>query len=650
MYKMMNKLIHTFLFAAIVLAVSPAYSQLVEIGLQENPALIKHIRENPAIFHKSSLSNDTLELPFFDDFSSYSIFPADTTWADRDVFVNTGYAVAPPSIGVATLDALDYTGALHQTATSSQFESDHLTSLPIDLSGISVEDSLFLSFFYQPQGRGDDPEESDSLVLEYYSPEQNEWYWAWSATGSTIKSFKSVILPIANDTLYYHKGFQFRFKNYASLTGLFEASWASNADQWHIDYVYLDTGRTYTDTALVDLTFIYGPTYFLKDFTAMPWTHFLINSDQMVDTFSFRFSNYRTNPISIIREIEIYDLITNDPPYEVIGGGGASNNFPPGDTTIQHNPNYTFSTATSDKAEFLIQAWVKPGEVAADFSQSNDTAGYVQIFDNYYAHDDGSPEGGVGLSGQGSQNGMLAVKYYNYKTDDSLRAVDMYFNRTIGDASQKYFFLRIWAHDSNTGLPGDLLYDQMGERPEYEDSLYKFHRYFLKGSLGQDTAINVPDTFYVGWKQTTTDLLNIGFDKNMVRPPEGAGANWRNPWIVFNTTGGWQSSAKTGAIMIRPVFSEEVLVGIEEPVEKPSDLTIYPNPTTGIFTIDLGSDNGSRNSRIDVYSATGQLVLSQHLTETRSRFDLQSHPAGIYFLRINSDGQIVKQGKLLIVR
>lgn len=645
----MNRLLYISIFTVIFLTNSTVYAQEVEIGLQENPSIIKHLRENPSILHKSTQSTDTLELPFFDDFSSYSIFPADTTWADRDAFINNGYAVHPPSIGVATLDAINNVGAMYEDAGTAPFIADHLTSLPINLSGLSEADSLYLSFFYQPKGLGDDPEAKDSLVLEYYAPKTEEWHWAWSKTGSPLQSFKPVILHIPFDTLFYQKGFQFRFKNYASLTSLSNASFASNADQWHLDYIYLDTGRTATDTVLTDLAFLSGPSFLLKDYTSMPWSHFLVNNSQMVDEFSFTFANHRTNGIIIIREIEIYDLITGDPPFEVIGGGGASNNFPPGDFTIYHSPNYTFSSASTDRAEFLVQAYLKPGEIAADFSQSNDTAGYVQIFDNYYAHDDGAPESGIGLAGEGAQNGMMAVKFYNYKTNDSLRAVDMYFNRTIGDANQKYFILRIWAHDPTTGLPGDLLYSQLGEKPEFHDSLYKFHRYFIKGSLGQDTAINVPDTFYVGWKQTTSDLLNIGFDKNNGTPPEGA-TNWHNPWIFSNTSGGWQASSKVGAIMIRPVFSEQAIVGIHKPTEKLSKLVVYPNPSSGMFSIEISDTQFASDISIDVYSSTGQLVMSKQISEEKSQLDLREFPPGIYFLRANSEGKILMQGKLMVVR
>ncbi|MEA3445633.1 MAG: T9SS type A sorting domain-containing protein [Bacteroidota bacterium] len=645
----MKRLLLISIFLSLWLASNNAFAQEVEIGLQENPAILKYIRENPDILTKSTNQADTLELPFFDDFSSYTVFPADTIWADKDVYINNGYPVHPPSIGVATFDAINSAGALHPTASSTQFLADKLTSLPINLENYTADDSLYISFYYQPKGTADSPEESDSLVLEYYAPETDEWHWTWSTTGSLFHNFKSVILPVPFDTLFYQKGFQFRFKNYASLTGLYEASWASNADQWHIDYVYLDTGRTSSDTILTDLAFISGPTYFLRDYTSMPWRHFVVDNSQMVDSYSFTFANHRTNTISIIREIEIYDLITGDPPVELIGGGGASDNFGPGDTTITHNLNYTFSTATSDNAKFLVQAYLKPGEIVADFSQSNDTAGYVQIFDDYYAHDDGSPESGYGLSGEGTQNAMLAYKFLNYYVDDSLRAIDMYFNRTIGDASQKYFFLRIWEHNSNTGLPGDLLYDQIGVIPEYHDSLFRFHRYILQGSLEQDTAILVPDTFYVGWKQTTTDLLNIGFDKNRI-PRDTSVTNWRNPWIFYNVTGGWQNSSLNGALMIRPVFSEQALVAIPEINKKSAVLSVYPNPSSGLFTIDLSDEKNPRSSRLEVFSSTGQLVLSKQISEEKTQLDMRPFSVGIYFVKVTDRNEIIRQGKIMVIR
>ncbi len=636
-----------YIFSLGFLIVNQSFAQEIEIGLSENPTIINFIRENPHISSNQSKQTDTLELPFFDDFSSYSVFPADTIWADRDAYINNGYPVNPPSVGVATFDAISSVGALHSNASSTSFVADYLTSLPINLSHYTDADSLYFSFFYQPQGIADSPEESDSLVLEFYAPETDVWHLIWSTPGTGVTDFKQVMLPVRYDTLFYQKGFQFRFKNYASLTGLFEASWSSNADQWHIDYVLLDTGRTEGDTLLTDLAFISGPSYFLRDYTAMPWRHYMVDNSQLVEKYNFTFANHRTDTISIIREIEIYNLIDGGPPHELIGGGGASDNFVPGDTTIVHTLNYSFTSSTSDEARFLIQAYLKPGEIATDFSQSNDTAGYVQIFDDYYAHDDGSPESGYGLSGEGTQNAMLAYKFINYKSDDSLRAVDMYFNRTIGDASQKYFYLRIWAHNENTGLPGDLLYSQIGVTPEYHDSLYMFHRYILQGNERPDTAFLVPDTFYVGWKQTTTDLLNVGFDKNLVTRDS---AYWRNPWIFYNVTGGWQKSSLEGALMIRPVFSEQQIVSIPVQAKNSFELSVFPNPSNGQITIQVSEEIVRTKPIMDVFNSTGQHVLQYQITEGVSQLDVSYLPAGVYFLKTTDKGKNIHTGKLILLQ
>ena len=647
----MSKLIYTSILVFIISVGNMLFAQEYEIGLQENPTLVNHLKTYPGALEKSSRGSIVLSVPFIDDFSSYQIYPADTCWEENDVFINNGYPLNPPSIGVATFDAISELGTLHSGAGSSQFLADELTSLPFNLGGFSNADSLFFSFAYQPQGKGDAPETSDSLVLEFYAPKSDTWHWQWSTTGSLVHSFKSVILPVSDSTLFYQNGFKFRFKNYASLTGLFEASWASNADQWHIDYVYLDTGRTSTDTVITDLAFLYGPSSFLKDYTAAPWSHF--KNDQnyplMADTFYFSFSNNRSidDTISIIREVEVHDLIDGGTPIELYGGGGASNNFAAGDTTITFkNLSYTFNTSSNDRAEFYIQAYIKPGAIVEDFSQSNDTAGHHQVLDNYYAYDDGTPESGYGLGGEGAQNAMLAYQFINYKTDDSLRAIDMYFNRTVGDASQNYFYLRIWSHNANLNQPDDLLYNKIGITPEYHDSLFMFHRYSLQGSQGQDTAILVPDTFYVGWKQTTTDLLNIGFDKNNLVRPAGSGA-WVNPRIKYNVTGSWQSSALSGALMMRPVFSQEALVGIEENSQSLSEINVYPNPSTGTFNIETPSPL-SENLTFEVFSSTGQRVSSGIIDASNSQIDMNGFPIGMYFLRVCTPSEIIGHKKLIL--
>lgn len=66
---------------------------------------------------------------------------------------------------------------------------------------------------------------------------------------SPVPDFKQVfiLVPYSFVLKYLYNGFQFRFKNYASLTG--------NNDHWHIDYVRLDKNRSVTDTSISDIAF-----------------------------------------------------------------------------------------------------------------------------------------------------------------------------------------------------------------------------------------------------------------------------------------------------------------------------------------------------------------------------------------------------------
>ncbi|HRH38777.1 MAG TPA: hypothetical protein PK760_10555, partial [Flavobacteriales bacterium] len=94
-------------------------------------------------------------------------------WQDDDVFVNGTYPLEPPTIGVATFDGLSRTGyPYNYTQWNSYGIADHLTTVPIDLSGHTAADSIYLSFFYQPRGISQDDivQPGDSLVLEFYSP------------------------------------------------------------------------------------------------------------------------------------------------------------------------------------------------------------------------------------------------------------------------------------------------------------------------------------------------------------------------------------------------------------------------------------------------------------------------------------------------
>ncbi len=137
-------------------------------------------------------------LPFFDDFKQDDYLPNASLWMDQNAFVNTGFQKFPTNYGVATLDVLDANGAIYNHANSFSFIADYLTSNPIRLDTLPAKhryllaaDSVYLSFYYQPQGKGNAPESSDSLVLEFYSGRDQLWYPVWSAEGMSLDDFIS---------------------------------------------------------------------------------------------------------------------------------------------------------------------------------------------------------------------------------------------------------------------------------------------------------------------------------------------------------------------------------------------------------------------------------------------------------------------------
>ena len=121
--------------ALLVLFICPLiHAQESVIGLTSN-GIIKsqYLKQKQEAGTKSKQLQDTLELPFFDDFSKYSVYPDPARWEDQYAFINNTYGVNPISIGVATLDAIDHTGSIYENANSFGFIADYLTSRPIDL-------------------------------------------------------------------------------------------------------------------------------------------------------------------------------------------------------------------------------------------------------------------------------------------------------------------------------------------------------------------------------------------------------------------------------------------------------------------------------------------------------------------------------------
>ena len=87
--------------------------------------------------------------------------------------------------------------------------------------------------------------------------------------------------------------------------------------------------------------------------------------------------------------------------------------------------------------------------------------------------------------------------------------------------------------------------------------------------------------------------------------------------------------------------------GIEENLAQ--ELLVYPNPTSGVFTIECKNTNLD-NYGFRIYDIFGKLLISNNLTKENNTIDLSNQPTGIYFFQLIEDGKSVSFQKIVKVQ
>jgi hypothetical protein len=618
---MLKRIILNIVFLSSCLVYTRA--QEVITGLHSNRSIVnssKIFRENRGLS-----SNDTLILPFFDDFPGHSVFPDSKNWIDNYVFINNTYSDRQITAGIATFDALNNTGRLYSEANSTGFEADHLTSQPINLK-YTAADNIWLSFFYQAGGLADPPEKNDSLTLQFFAPVEKKWYSVWRAEGSLDQRFKPAIIRINNDR-FLKKGFQFRFVNYASLsTNLSDPSMVGNSDIWNLDYVLLNKNRNAGDTIFADVAYTLPLRSLLKRHEAMPWRQFKqVYLQEMGSSILVHYRNNDTITRNVTRNFEIWDVYKNS--QANFFSAGATNIGPLTNVDYKANLVYTYNTSNNDSALFRITASLKTDNFDP---KGNDTLIYYQVFKNYFAFDDGSSEGGYGINGLGSRNAMVAYKFESFM-QDTLRAVSISFNDSYLEANKREFDLVVW--DNDNGVPGNILYTQEGVTVEQGNVLNGFYTYRIP------EGVPVNGTFYVGWKQLSESFLNVGYDVNT--PNAGKQLYWLN--------GEWSQSQVPGSIMIRPVIGSPLTITSVKDIRynNRKSLNIWPNPSKDYINIDPGELQLSGLSYISIINLNGLELMKIPFSE---KVDISPLHDGMYFLVISINGMPVSYNRIIKTR
>jgi hypothetical protein len=604
-------------------------------------------------YHKLT-QQDTIQLPFIRDFAGFTGYPDQAYWGDKQAFVNHQYVKNPVSIGVVTLDAINSEGDIYEQATSAGFSADTLTSSPINLN-FNPADSIYLSFYYQPGGLGDTPEFKDSLTVQFFNADSLQWESIWNIsvyqdsiyiernlktqkTDSTVvknNQFKQANLPIKQEE-FLKNGFRFRFINYASITDYTNRpSLTSNVDHWNLDFIRLDTARSYEDTTINDIAFVEPMKPLLNNYEAIPWKHFpQANAAEMNDSIYITYRNIGDKVWNISREFAIIDKMGNEPTETFTGGTG--DDIPPYTTeTYPRKIDYIFPENNQDSALYEITSYLVTDTVSARAPyRRNDTISYKQKFYNYYAYDDGTAENGYGINGVGSEYAKVALRFHNYKKD-TLQGLQIFFNQTR-DTVSKVFRILVWKNDN--GKPGEIVYSENDFKQIFEEGINKFHNYSFA-----DKPVLKEGDYFIGYQKFTTEMLNVGFDVNRVN----------NDKLYYYVDGTWHQSGYKGTVMMRPILGDyikpthENLTTVKPKPQKP-EIDIYPNPAINSLNIKLSNNNISKYSA-RIFSVHGILV--KEIPQLKGTIQINRLSPGTYIIElINKQNAALIRKKFMVTR
>lgn len=536
-------------------------------------------------------------------------------WTTNGAFWNNALAINPPTLGFVSFDGTDKYGLPYDNTLPNAFGmADILTSKPINLNYPST-DSIYLSFFYQPQGYGEKPNVTDSLVLQFLDVENDVWKHAWSAEGKALEPFTEVFIFISDST-YLQDGFQFRFLNYATLSG--------NFDMWHIDYVRLARFRR-NNEPIDDLAFVRAPETFLNDYVSVPWKQYKRNPGLFTKTdFLLDLNNLSENGKVFTNIYSVSDnlgnnLINSTPviqPYNISGPSApAQSPF-----RVQHflnkAPNsFTFPTNYPGKKRMRFNI-TNTTSTTPDINRENDTLRYEQIFDSYFSYDDGTAEQAYSINEAGA---MLAYQF-EIPYGDTLKAVLINFPEMLEDQSDRRFRIMVWK--------------DLTEGPIYEDVLRApitagAHN-FIRFKLAEEVLVN--GEFYIGWMQTLPKKLYVGFDFN----------NNNQSKIYYSVNNGlnFYNTSFSGSLLIRPDFGEAQVdvVGVDEAmpkkVEKEQGFTFSISPNPAISQATLKINNPAMHS-FQLVDVTGRVLETGYFTYSHT-INIEHLKNGMYFLQVTN--------------
>lgn len=694
-------------FKAIALAlafafgVGHAFAQEILTGFLREPS------SKPSRF----INEDGLFLPFLDDFSKARVYPDSTKWTDRNVMVTDGFPLNPPTRNAATLDVLDQYGRVYEYAISNAFVAEYLTSARIRLDSIyeptpkalTPADSVYFSFWYQPQGNGNPPEAQDSLVLQFgtatehleflYLDYQNfsveeifaqmqvdtlfpgDTVWSFGGCNSelftlitdTLTSQTQGIISIPCDSVFSTVA-DTTWTNIWSTPGQNLSSFMAENNgrffkqvmipirdvKYYTDHFYF---RFYNYASIVNaslpsnrgeediwnIDFIYLNINRSVNDTTYPMLSFSGQRPSFLNRYqSMPFRQYRINPNSAIRESLSLDIANLDNvPHEA--------NYYYTVQQISGNQRYT---RTLDPV--TINPYQEAGYLSCPENGESPACPYVgELFAlsmwydsvsyeiKHYVYDSTCTPPLV-------DSLVYRQGFYNYYAyDDGIPEMGYGVEPANGRFAVKF---ELAEYDTIQGV--QLLFNHTlndANNKYFDIVLWKDENgrpgEEIYRMSGQRTKWGDQPYQFQFYKFTRPVMLSGSFYIGLVQQSNGLinigfdASIDNSQYNFYNVNGSWQPSEMSGSLMIRPVVGPSYYIGVDEFEVSAIGLQLYPNPVSNILSIKVSED--AEIVQTCVYDLMGRRLFQGTFEPTLSVSDLME---GMYFISLTTaEGQVITQ-------
>ena len=157
---------------------------------------------------------------------------------------------------------------------------------------------------------------------------------------------------------------------------------------------------------------------------------------------------------------------------------------------------------------------------------------------------------------------------------------------------------------------------------------------------------------------TNTPIPTIQVSGNVLASSSLTGNQWfLNGQAITGATNQFHTATQTGFYSVRvtvnncsatSVLLNHTITATNDLDKDQSIVKVYPNPTTGQFTIEL-QNNTSLKSVVTLLNTLGQVILRQDLINNIGQFDVSSMTSGIYLIKIRTEKREIRR-KIIVNR